>query len=127
MALCGMGHPTLWGAVAFLLNFVPIIGPVIGIAILLWPASSRWLGRFQRSRPRYVYALIHFFEGEMFTPHLVARRFELNPVLVILSLLFWDAIWGIPGALLAVPLLAIIKIFADRIDPLKSLGHLIGA
>ena len=63
----------------------------------------------------------------MFTPHLVARRFELNPVLVILSLLFWDAIWGIPGALLAVPLLAIIKIFADRIDALKSLGHLIGA
>jgi predicted PurR-regulated permease PerM len=52
---------------------------------------------------------------------------ELNPVLVILSLLFWDAIWGIPSALLAVPLLAIIKIFADRIEPLKSLGHLIGA
>jgi predicted PurR-regulated permease PerM len=127
MALCGMGHPTLWGAVAFLLNFVPIIGPLIGIAIFFVAGLVTLAWPFPAVAPAICYALIHFFEGEMFTPHLVARRFELNPVLVILSLLFWDAIWGIPGALLAVPLLAIIKIFADRVDSLKSLGHLIGA
>jgi predicted PurR-regulated permease PerM len=127
VVLCGMGHPTLWGAVAFLLNFVPILGPLIGIAILFVAGIVTLAWPFPALAPAICYALIHFFEGELFTPHLVARRFELNPVLVILSLLFWDAIWGIPGALLAVPLLAIIKIFADRIDSLKSLGHLIGA
>jgi predicted PurR-regulated permease PerM len=127
MTLCGMGNPALWGAVAFLLNFVPIIGPLIGIAILFAAGLVTLAWPFPAVAPAICYALIHFVEGELFTPHLVARRFELNPVLVILSLLFWDAIWGIPGALLAVPLLAIIKIFADRIDSLKSVGHLIGA
>jgi predicted PurR-regulated permease PerM len=127
MALCGMENPTLWGAVAFLLNFVPIIGPLIGIAILFVAGLGTLAWPFPAVALAVCYALIHFFEGEMFTPHLVARRFELNPVLVILSLLFWDAIWGIPGAMLAVPLLAIVKIFADRVDALNSLGHLIGA
>jgi predicted PurR-regulated permease PerM len=60
-------------------------------------------------------------EGEALTPMLVARRFTLNPVLVILSLVFW--MWGVPGAILAVPLLAILKIVCDRLRPLNALGH----
>jgi predicted PurR-regulated permease PerM len=126
-AVCGMSNPTLWGAVAFLLNFVPIIGPLIGIAIFFVAGLVSLAWPFPALAPAICYALVHFVEGEMFTPHLVARRFELNPVLVIVSLLFWDAIWGIPGALLAVPMLAILKIFSDRIDALANLGHLIGA
>jgi len=47
----------------------------------------------------------------------------LNPVLVILSLVFWFWMWGVPGAILAVPLLAILKIISDRLRPLKALGH----
>jgi predicted PurR-regulated permease PerM len=58
---------------------------------------------------------------------LLAKRFTLNPVIVIISLFFWHAIWGIPGALLAVPLLAVFKIGADRIDLLKPIGHVIGS
>jgi predicted PurR-regulated permease PerM len=58
---------------------------------------------------------------------LLARRFTLNPVLVIGSLFFWHSVWGIPGAFLAVPLLAMLKILADRIEPLKPIGHIIGA
>jgi predicted PurR-regulated permease PerM len=92
---------------------------VAGVVALPWP--------FPALAPSLLYVLIHFAEGQMITPQLLARRFELNPVLVMVSLLFWDAIWGLPGALLAVPLLAILKIFADRIEPLKNLGHLIGA
>jgi AI-2E family transporter len=53
----------------------------------------------------------------------IARRFTLNPVLVILSLVFWFWMWGVPGAILAVPLLAILKIICDRLRPLKALGH----
>jgi predicted PurR-regulated permease PerM len=75
MALCGMGHPTLWGAVAFLLNFVPIIGPVIGIAILFVAGLVTLAWPFPAVAPAICYSLIHFFEGEIFTPHLVARQF----------------------------------------------------
>jgi hypothetical protein len=54
---------------------------------------------------------------------LLARRFTLNPVLIILSLVFWFWMWGVVGAILAVPMLAILKIICDRLRPLKALGH----
>ena len=53
----------------------------------------------------------------------LARRFTLNPVLIILSLVFWFWMWGMLGAILAVPMLAILKIISDRLRPLKALGH----
>jgi predicted PurR-regulated permease PerM len=57
------------------------------------------------------------------TPMLLALRFTLNPVLVILSLVFWFWMWGVPGAILAVPLLAILKIVCDRVRSLRVLAH----
>jgi predicted PurR-regulated permease PerM len=71
--------------------------------------------------------MIHITEGEIITPMLLAKRFTINPVLVIISLFFWHAMWGIPGALLAVPLLATFKIICDRVEPLKPVGHIMGA
>ena len=66
-------------------------------------------------------------EGETVTPMLLARRFTLNPLLVIVALMFWDWLWGVPGALLAVPLLAVFKILCDNIQALTPVGHLLGA
>jgi predicted PurR-regulated permease PerM len=123
----GLGDPILWGTMAFLLNYVPILGPLTGIGIFLivgilslaWPAFA--------FAPAILYTLIHIVEGEIITPMLLAKRFTLNPVVVIVSLFFWHAMWGIPGALLAVPILAMFKIAADRLEPLKPIGHVIGA
>jgi predicted PurR-regulated permease PerM len=61
-------------------------------------------------------------EGETITPLLLARRFTLNPVLVILSLVFWFLMWGIPGAILSVPMLAITKIVWIECDRLPLLA-----
>ncbi|WP_244477065.1 AI-2E family transporter [Methylobacterium sp. Leaf117] len=127
MWACGLDTPLLWGATAFLLNFIPILGPIAGVLIFFvvgvlsldWP----WFALM----PAGVYLLIHIAEGETITPMLLAKRFTLNPVLVIISLFFWHMLWGIPGALLAVPLLAMLKIIADRVEPLKPIGHIIGS
>ena len=73
--------------------------------------------------PVGLYFLIHVIEGELVTPMLMARRFTINPVAVILALLFWYWMWGVPGAILAVPMLAIIKIVCDDIRPLRAFGH----
>ena len=54
---------------------------------------------------------------------LLARRFTLNPVLVIMALIFWYWMWGVPGAILAVPMLAITKIICDQIQMLAAFGH----
>jgi predicted PurR-regulated permease PerM len=123
MWACGVGDPVLWGVVAFLLNYIPIMGPLFGFVVFLFAGflaiDSPWLSML----PAGLYLLIHILEGETITPMLLARRFTLNPVLVIISLIFWFWMWGVPGAILAVPMLAIAKIICDGVKPLNALGH----
>ena len=123
----GLGDPVLWGVSAFLLNFIPIIGPLVGIGVLLIAGIVTLEWPWHALLPAFLYLLIHVSEGDGITPMLLAKRFTLSPVLVIVSLFLWYAIWGIPGALLAVPILAVAKIVCDRIEPLRPIGHIIGA
>ncbi|HET6238200.1 MAG TPA: AI-2E family transporter [Acetobacteraceae bacterium] len=124
---CGLSDPVLWGAVAFFLNYVPILGPLCGVAILLLVGLLTFDTIWQALLPAGIYLAIHFVEGKAVTPILLARHFTLNPVLVIVALLFWYWMWGVSGALLAVPMLARFKIVCDRLKPLMALGHLLGA
>jgi predicted PurR-regulated permease PerM len=123
MWLTGVGDPILWGTVAFLLNYVPILGTALGVLIFLLAGlltiDTTWLALL----PAGLYIGFHLIEGETVTPMLLARRFTLNPVLVIISLVFWFWMWGIPGAILSVPMLAITKIICDRVRPLAAFGH----
>jgi predicted PurR-regulated permease PerM len=125
MWLFGVANPILWGAVAFVVNFVPILGPLVGIVVFLM-ASVVSLGvSWWALLPVGLYFGIHIIEGEIATPMLLARRFTINPVAVILALIFWYWMWGVAGAILAVPLLAITKIICDDLRPLRALGHLL--
>jgi predicted PurR-regulated permease PerM len=102
MWVCGVGDPVLWGVVAFLLNYVPILGPLLGVTLFLFAGLLAIPALWKALLPAGLYFLIHLIEGEMVTPTLLARRFTLNPVLVIISLIFWFWIWGVPGAILSV-------------------------
>ena len=124
--LCGLADPILWGTLAFVLNYVIIIGPLTGVGVLFLAGLLTFDTVWQALLPAGIYLAIHLIEGESITPMLLARRFTLNPVLVILSLIFWYWMWGVAGALLAVPMLATFKIVADRIRPLMALGHFLG-
>jgi predicted PurR-regulated permease PerM len=122
---CGLGDPVLWGTVAFLLNYVPILGPTIGVVVFflagLISIDILWVAFL----PAGLYLAIHIVEGETVTPMLLARRFTINPVLVVVSLVFWYWMWGVPGAILSTPMLAITKIVCDRIQSLAPFGHFI--
>jgi predicted PurR-regulated permease PerM len=120
---CGLGDPILWGGIAFLLNYVPIIGPSIGVLLFLFAGLLTIEVLWQAFLPAAAYLLIHLIEGETVTPMLLARRFTLNPVIVVISLIFWFWMWGVPGAVLAVPMLAIAKIICDDVKPLNAIGH----
>ena len=125
--LLGMPNPLLFGTMAFLLNYIPILGPMTGVLIFAF------VGLFTFDTPLYalvpagIYLAIHILEGETITPMLLARRLTLSPVMVIVSLFFWDWMWGVPGALLSVPLLAVAKIVCDRLPGLAAIGHMLGA
>src|ERR1700738_3660458 len=123
MYLCGLGDPLLWGTTAFLLNYIPILGPLFGVCIFVLVGMLSFESLWWALLPPVLYFGIHLVEGERLTPMLLARRFTLNPVLIILSLVFWFWMWGVLGAILAVPMLVILKIISDRLLPLKALGH----
>jgi len=123
MWLTGVGEPILWGTVAFLLNYVPILGTALGVLIFLLVGLLTIDTLWQALLPAGLYVGFHLIEGETVTPMLLARRFTLNPVLVIISLVFWFWMWGIPGVILSVPMLAIAKIICDRVRPLAAFGH----
>ena len=125
MWACGVTSPVLWGAVAFVLNFVPILGAMVGIIVFLMVSVLSLGVTWWALLPVGLYFGIHMIEGEFATPMLLARRFTINPVAMILALIFWHWMWGVPGAILAVPLLAIIKIVCDDLRPLRAFGHLL--
>ena len=125
MWLCDVPGPVLWGVVAFCLNFVPILGPFCGIVLFLGVGLISKGPAWTALLPAALYFGIHVLEGEIVTPLLLANRFTINPVAVILSLIFWYWVWGVPGAILAVPMLAIIKIVCDRLRPFRAFGHLL--
>ena len=125
--LFGMSDAILWGVAAFLLNYLPIFGPLLGTTMLFLAGLVTFDTIWQALLPAAAYLVIHIIEGETITPMLLARRFILNPVLVIISVVFWYWMWGVAGALLAVPMLAALKIICDRILPLAAFGHFLGA
>ena len=125
MWLTGVDNPLLWGVIAFALNYVPILGPMVGLVIFLM-ASVLSLGvTWWALLPVGLYFIVHVVEGELVTPMVMAHRFTINPVVVILALVFWYWMWGVPGAILAVPMVAITKIVCENIRPLRAFGHLL--
>ena len=73
-----------------------------------------------------VFYVLSAIEGYLVTPMVLGKRLSLNPVVIVLSVLFWGWMWGIPGALLAVPILIAIKTTCDRVDSFKVVGEFIG-
>ncbi len=122
----GLSDPPLWGAAAFLLNYLPILGPAVGVGLFLVLGLLSFDSWVQACLPAAGYLVIHLVEGQAITPMLLAKRFTLNPVIVIFAIVFWYWMWSVPGAVLAVPMLAIAKIICDQIRGLAAFGHFLG-
>ncbi|HTH97234.1 MAG TPA: AI-2E family transporter, partial [Stellaceae bacterium] len=120
---CGLDDALFWGALSFLLNYVPILGAFVGISMLVIAGLLQFSSLWHAFLPAIMFLIIHILEGETITPMLLARRFTLNPVLVIISLIFWFWMWGVVGTFLAVPMLAITKLVCDGIAKLQPIGH----
>ncbi len=124
---CGLPDAVLWGSVAFFCNYIPFLGPLLCGGLLLMLGIATFDDAWLAVLPFLLYYAIHLIESQFITPLLLARRFILNPVIVIVSIVFWYWMWGISGAVLAVPVLATIKIVCDRIRGLAAFGHFLAA
>jgi len=118
-------NAAMWGMFVAAANFVPYFGPFAGVLVLgavgLLTFDSLWQGLL----PPAWYLLLHALEANVVTPVLLGRRFTLNPVVIFVSLIFWTWLWGVPGALLSVPILVSIKVICDRVPSLSSVSELL--
>lgn len=124
--LLGMPNPFLWGAMAGLVNFIPYLGPMVGITVVAIVALLTFDNVYQALLPPLAYLVIDGLEGNFVTPMILGRRLLLNPVVIFLALIFWGWIWGVAGALIAVPIVVILKIICDHSESLKPVGEFLG-
>ncbi len=127
MYAMGMPNPVLWGAMAALLNFIPYVGALIGLAVVSAVALITFDTLGQAVLTGGVFAICTVLEGQLITPTLVGRRLELNTVAVFIAVALWGWLWGIPGALIAVPLLVSLRVLCEHIEALSTLGEFISA
>jgi predicted PurR-regulated permease PerM len=121
----GVPDAAMWGVLAALLNFVPYFGPAAGIILLAVVGFLTFDTLWQAVLPPAWYLLVHAMESNLVTPVLLGRRFTLNPVVIFVSLIFWTWLWGVPGALLSVPVLVSIKVVCDRVPAMSPVSELL--
>lgn len=124
--LVGLPNPVLWGALGGLMNFIPYLGATVNITLTTFVALLSFDTVGQALLVPAVYVFINSIEGSVVTPWILGRQFTLNPVVIFIWLIFWGWMWGVPGALIAVPMLSALKIFCDHIESLSTLGEFLG-
>jgi len=122
----GMPNALLWGAMATILNYIPYIGALFGIAVVGVVGLSTLDTLAQAAVAPAIYVLVNILESQFVTPAVLGRRLTLNPVIIFVAVAFWGWIWGVPGALLAVPLLVTLKVLSDHVPRLARIGEFIG-
>ena len=105
----GMDSPIMWGGIVAVTNFIPYLGPIASTLLLAVGGLMAFADPWAAALPPLIFVAFHTIEANVFTPMVVGRRVQVSPLLILISLSFWAWIWGVLGALLAVPLLIIIK------------------
>lgn len=126
MHLLGMPNPGLWGVMAAIFNYVPYLGSTTGIISLGLASALTFDDPIKILLPPATYFLLAVVEGNFIMPMALGRSLALNPVIIFIWLIFWGWVWGVVGAVLAVPLLAILKIICDHFKALSALSEFLG-
>lgn len=105
----GMTSPVMWGGIVAVLNYIPYLGPIASALLLFFGGLMVFPDAWSAMLPPMVFIGLHLVEANLITPMIVGERLEINPLAILISLSFWSWVWGTTGALLAVPLLIIIK------------------
>ena len=122
----GVPNPALWGLMGGILNFIPYLGAATTITIVTLVATATIPSLSHALLAPAAYLVLAALEGNFVTPWIMGHRLTLNPVVIFVGLTFWGWLWGIPGALLAVPLLVMFKIICDHTEILAPVGEFLG-
>jgi len=122
----GMPDPFIWGLMTFVLEFIPYLGGAINVGLLLISGFSVFSGLGQVLLAPAIYLVISTLQNNVVSPYVYGNRLKLNPLAVMIFVLFWWFIWGIPGVFLSIPIAATLKVLGDQLPRLSPLGELLG-
>jgi predicted PurR-regulated permease PerM len=105
----GMDSPIMWGGIVAVLNYIPYLGPIASAFLLFFGGLMTFPDAWSAMLPPSIFICLHIIEANVITPMIVGHRLTINPLAILISLSFWAWVWGTTGALLAVPLLIIVK------------------
>ncbi|MFS0736433.1 AI-2E family transporter [Sphingomonas sp. 1P06PA] len=111
--LVDMPTPLMWGGIVAIMNYIPYFGPIVAALLLALGGLMTFPDPWYALVPAAIFVAVHLIEANIITPTLVGRRLTINPLLILVALSFWGWVWGTTGALLAVPLLIILKTILD--------------
>lgn len=124
--LVGLPTPVLWGVMTVLLEFIPYLGGALMIILLTLVGLATLSSPGMALVTPGAYLAVSTIQNNLASPFLYGNRLKLNPVAVLVGVMVWYAMWGIPGAFLAVPIVATSKVIADRIPGLSAIGEFLG-
>src|SRR5881628_346045 len=107
--LLGMPSPIMWGGIVAVANYIPYLGPIVCALLLFAGGLMTYADIWGALAPPAIFISFHLVEANFFTPMVVGHRLTISPLSILISLSFWAWVWGTTGALLAVPLLIIMK------------------
>jgi predicted PurR-regulated permease PerM len=126
LLILGIEYAFILGILAALLNVIPYIGGIIAVAmpmiVALVTKPSPWYAFYILA----AYYIIQLIDNHYIVPYIVASKIKINALFSVIVVLAGNALWGIPGMFLSMPILAIIKLICDHIEPLKPWGFLLG-
>lgn len=127
MTALGLPNGLVWGVAAFVLNFLPYLGGLIGSALVAAMAVLSFDSLAYALLAPLGYLVLTVLEGNFLTPWLVGKRLSMNTVAVFLTVVIWGWLWGVPGALVAVPFLVVFKVICENFEALKVVGLFLSA
>jgi predicted PurR-regulated permease PerM len=107
--MLGMPSPVMWGGIVAVANYIPYLGPIVCALLLFLGGLMTYPDVWGAMLPPAAFIGFHLVEANFFTPMVVGHRLTISPLSILVSLSFWAWVWGTTGALLAVPLLIIMK------------------
>jgi predicted PurR-regulated permease PerM len=114
----GMDSPLMWGGIVAVLNYIPYLGPIASAILLFIGGLMTFPDAWAALLPPAIFVGLHMVEANFITPLIVGKRLTISPLAILIALSFWSWVWGTTGALLAVPLLIIMKtVFAAAGTP----------
>jgi predicted PurR-regulated permease PerM len=124
--ILGIEYAILLGVIGAFLNLIPYIGGIVAVAMPMTVALATKPSAWSALYVLIIYYIIQLIDNNYLVPIIVSSKVKINALFSIIAVIAGNAMWGIPGMFLSIPLLAIIKLVCDNIEPLKPYGFLLG-